>query len=156
LVEETRKVVSRRKPPKPPAPGVRKSRAGDLRNRKYVEGRVAGKSKLQAAKDAGFAESTARNAKQKIESNPDVQALFSQALENAGVTDALLAQRIREGLEANCVVRETQFANREVLVDFRERREMAELIVRLKGYLIEKRELSGHLTYEELLGGSYE
>jgi uncharacterized membrane-anchored protein len=43
------------------------------RQRKYVEGRVRGKTKTQAALEAGYAKSVARNAKDRIET-ADVHA----------------------------------------------------------------------------------
>ena len=97
----------------------------------------------------------AENAKQKIEAKPAVQALFTKMLEKAGATDALLARRVFEGLQANVVVRETLYANREVLVDFGERREMTELALKLKGHLIEKHELRMVRTLEEILEDSH-
>jgi hypothetical protein len=41
-----------------------------------------------------------------------------------------------------------------VLVDFRERREMLELVLRLKGYLTDKHEVRTERTLEEILKAS--
>src|SRR2546429_9776606 len=76
------------------------ARSATVKQRRYVAGRIAGKSKKQSAIDAGFAASTAANAKQKIDDKPGVQTLFAELLEHAGVTNPLLAQRIFEGLHA--------------------------------------------------------
>lgn len=97
-----------------------------------------------------------KNAGQKLDSKPGVKKLIDELLRKAGVTDELLGWRIREGLSANVVSRETLYAKREVLVDFSERREMAELALKLKGYLVEKHEVEGKLTLEDLLDGTHE
>jgi len=52
-------------------------------------------------------------------------------------------------------IKETAYAKREVLVDFRERREMVELVLRLKGYLTDKHEVWAERTLEEILEASY-
>lgn len=78
------------------------------------------------------------------------------ALEAAGATDELLARRVFEGLNADVVVRETLYANREVLIDFSERREMTELALKLRGHLIDKHELRMVRTLEEILEDSNE
>lgn len=80
--------------------------------------------------------------------------LFRKLLERAGASDAKLAQRINDGLDANTVVRETGYAEREVLVDFAERREMAELVLRVKGYLIDKHDVRVTRTLEDILEAS--
>jgi len=97
----------------------------------------------------------AKNAKQKIDEKPGVQKLFAELLEDAGVTNPLLARRVREGLEATVVQRATGYARREVFIDFSERREMLELVLKLKGLLVEKHEHSGRLTLEQLLEESH-
>jgi len=122
--------------------------------RKYVTGILSGKTKKQAALDAGYAPSTADNAKQKIE-RPAVRELFTDVLEKAGATDEKLAKRIAEGLDATVVARETKHASREVLIDFSERRETGELLTKLKGYLVQKLELRDK-TLEQILEDSNE
>ena len=99
----------------------------------------------------------AENAKQKIEQKPAVQQLFIHVLEQAGATDALLAKRVFEGLNA----RDTKFATYEgeitdsqEVIDYGERREMTELALKLKGHLIEKHELRMVRTLEEILEAS--
>jgi phage terminase small subunit len=146
---------ARRKASKPsPASGASPARPSapspHAKQRKYVAGLVAGKSKKQAALEAGYAPSTAENAKQKIDRRPGVQELFQDLLEDAGVTDKLLAQRIREGLNATIVSKETAHALREVLIDFAERREMVELAIKMKG-LMPADELHHKVTLEDLL-----
>lgn len=116
---------------------------------------VAGKTKRKAAKDAGYTASMGDKAKAKIEKKPAVQALFLKLLDEAGATDKLLARRMSEGLSATAVVRETAVAKREVLVDFKERREMSQLIGKIRGLIVDKVELDAGPTLAELLEESY-
>jgi hypothetical protein len=60
---------------------------------------------------------------------------MAEILHAAGITDELLAERICQGLNATIVSKKTAYARREVLVDYRERRKMVELVLRLKGEL---------------------
>ena len=128
------------------------------KQRKYVEGRLDGQSQAKAAKAAGFPRSQQRNPK-RIET-PEVRAAFADLLERAGVTDELLARRIFEGLNAMeskfwqprgvAVVKDAE-GNEEVsvdgsalirrdLVNYCERREMLEIVLKLTGKLVEKHE----------------
>jgi len=124
-----------------------------------VKGVLEGKTKKRAAQDAGYAKSTAENAKEKIESTPAVQSMFVTLLEQAGVSDALLAQRIKEGLSATDVKTanfEGKISDVEAFVAYAERRSMVELVLKLKGHLIDKHELRMTRTLEEILEGSHE
>jgi len=132
-------------------PGKRKAPDANPRQRQYVAGRLAGKSKKQAALDAGYGATTARHPKDKIERKPAVQGLFQELLEEAGVTNAVLARRLRDGLDASVVHHETKYSQREVHVDFSERREMSELVLRVKGLLIDKHQVQMVKTLEEIL-----
>ncbi len=139
------------KPPKTPVPPRAREATG--RQRQYVAGVMAGKTKLQAKREAGYRDNTKGK---EIEQRPAVAALFTKLMDQAGITDTLLARRIAQGLSANSVMRETQHADREVLIDFSERREMVELALKLKGHLIDTHEIRGSLTLEELLEGTHE
>lgn len=135
------------------------TRQASPKERRYVAGRVAGKSKRKAALDAGYTESMAENAKQKIDDKPAVQALFTQILDTAGVSDRLLAQRIYQGLHAmqtKTATHEGVISDHKNMVDFGERREMTELALKLKGHLIDKAEVRMVRTYEEILEASYD
>ena len=66
---------------------------------------------------------------------------MAEILHAAGITDELLAERICQGLNATIVSKKTAYARREVLVDYRERRKMVELVLRLKGELTNKHEI---------------
>jgi hypothetical protein len=95
-----------------------------LRQRKYVEGRARGKTKTQAALEAGYAKSVAQN-------------------ETADVHEAF-ARLIREGVPADTLVRllrETRVFTfrgkvRDTLqvINFAERRAYIELVMEYGGY----------------------
>jgi hypothetical protein len=63
---------------------------------------------------------------------------------------------MRGRLDATVLSKETAYAKREVLVNFTERREMRELILRFRGWLTDRHEISGRLTLEQLLSESHE
>jgi len=74
----------------------------DKRERKFVAGVAAGKPLRQAAKDAGYATSTAEKKAYKILRAPREQSFLTNSLEQAGITrrrslhpmvDALQARR---------------------------------------------------------------
>jgi hypothetical protein len=107
----------------------------NLRKRLYLQGIVAGKSKRQAALDAGYSDQTALKAKASIET-PDLQAAFARLVRQR-VPAHKLGQRIAEGLDAM----ETKFFhNKGVVTDSRdvvnytERREYAKLAATFGGY----------------------
>jgi phage terminase small subunit len=69
------------------------------RYERYVEGMMDGKTKKQAALDAGFTHNQAVSASRTIE-GPITQQLLYKILTNAGVSLERLAQKLSEGLEA--------------------------------------------------------
>ncbi len=100
----------------------------------------------------------AENAKQKIEQKPAVQQLFTHLLDAVGATDELLARRIYQGLHAmqtKTATHEGIITDRKNMVDFGERREMAELALKLRGHLIDKHEHRMVRSQEEILEESY-
>jgi hypothetical protein len=140
------------------SPEAPSAKSPSVKQRHYVKGRIAGKSKKQAALEAGYAKSTAENTKQKIDKKPEVQKLFEELLEEAGVSNPLLARRIYQGLHAM----ETKlYANKGIVLDrrnlvsFAERREMLELALKVKGLLVDKHEIDHHVTLEDLLDESH-
>lgn len=127
--------VRKKKSPIIPPTGKRRLTA---KQRKFIQGRLTGKSSARAARDAGYSESTARKANRDILRAPVVQSVLVQLMERAGVRDRKLAKRINEGLDAtytHCATYEGKFTDKLVLVDYPERREMVELALTLKGYL---------------------
>jgi hypothetical protein len=121
----------------------------DMRERKYIEGRLSGLSKTQAALDAGYTESMAANAAVKIESK-DVRRAF-QELAREAVPSEKIMQRLAEGLDAvrvKPVVREKKIIGTVEEPDYRERREYMELASRYGGRYIDRSEidLSGEVN----------
>jgi hypothetical protein len=101
----------------------------------YVEGRLAGKSKKQAALAAGFSESMASHATDKIETK-DVREAFA-ALIRETIPPERITKAISEGLDAM----ETKFFSSEGevrdsrdVIAWSERRQYAELAAEYGGY----------------------
>lgn len=101
----------------------------------YIEGRIAGKSKRQAALDAGYSTSMADHATDKIETR-DVREAFA-ALIRETVPPERIAKAISEGLDAM----ETKFFSSEGevkdsrdVIAWTERRQYAELAAEYGGY----------------------
>jgi phage terminase small subunit len=121
----------------------------DMRERRYIEGRLAGKSKTQAALDAGYTESMAAKAGDKIESK-DVRRAFQELARQAVPTEKIM-QRLAEGLDAvrlKPVVRDKKIIGTVEEPDYRERREYMELASRYGGRYIDRSEidLSGEVN----------
>lgn len=134
--------------PKKPQPSrAREVTALQLR---YVKGLVSGQTKEKAKREAGYSKNTKAKT---IESRPAVKELFTAVMHKAGISDELLARRIREGLDATVVARETKYSRREVLVDYSERREYSEFIAKLNGYVVDKHEIRDK-TLEDILEAS--
>lgn len=111
------------------------------RKRKYVAERAKGKSKMKAAKAAGFSDAMAAAAGAKIET-PDVRRAF-QLLIREKIPASKVAARLAEGLDAM----ETEFAKEKgMITDTRdviawsERREYLKLAAEYGGYFVPKQE----------------
>ena len=114
----------------------------EIRERKYIEGRLSGKSKMQAALDAGYTESMAAKAGDKIE-NKDVRRAF-QDLAREAIPAEKIMERLREGLDAvkvKAVVRNNKVIDTIEEPDYRERREYMELAARYGGRYVDRSEL---------------
>jgi hypothetical protein len=101
----------------------------------YVRGRIDGKSKKQAALDAGFSNTMAEHAADKIETK-DVREIFARFIREM-IPPEVVARTIAEGLVAT----ETKFFSHEGVVqdqrevaDWSERRQYAELAAEYGGY----------------------
>lgn len=101
----------------------------------YVQGRLEGKSKKQAARDAGFSETMANHAADKIETR-DVRQAFARLVREM-VPPEQIAKTIAEGMAAT----ETKFFSHEGVVQdqrevpaWSERRQYAELAAEYGGY----------------------
>jgi len=77
--------------PRPPS--------GQTRSERYVEGLMDGKSKAQAALDAGYSKSQASNPVERIE-GPITNALIRSSLAKAAINLDVLAWKVRSGLDA--------------------------------------------------------
>lgn len=71
------------------------------REQRLVQGVARGKSKAQAARDAGYAESTALKQASTILNRPLVRSVLTEALEEAGATMRKVVQPVVDALEAN-------------------------------------------------------
>jgi len=98
------------------------------RKRAYIQGRIEGKSKRQAALEAGFSESMANHATDKIETR-DVREAFTRLVRKM-VPSEQIAKTIAEGMAAT----ETKFfahegvvQDKREVIDWSERRQYAEL-----------------------------
>lgn len=101
----------------------------------YMQGRLDGKSKKQAALDAGFSKTMANHAADKIET-PDVRAAFARLVREM-IPPGQIAQVLSEGMAAT----ETKFFTHEGVVQdqrevpaWSERRQYAELAAEYGGY----------------------
>jgi hypothetical protein len=72
----------------------------DERERRFVKGVVKGKSKIQAAKDAGYSKSTAEKKSYAILQRPLVKSELTTALERARMTLKQIVQPIADALKA--------------------------------------------------------
>jgi hypothetical protein len=131
----------------------------NLRQRKFVEGKMKGKSSSQAARDAGYAESTARRADAQIANKPAVRKLLAELMEEAGLTDAKLVSKLSEGIDAKVVKlvqRDGKFTDARAFPDFKTRLDYLELGFRLKGHLTDKHEIVDKpRTLADILSGSF-
>lgn len=103
---------------------------------KYIAGLADGKTKKQAALDAGYSESMSRSAAQ-IET-PDVRAAFAEL-----VRERIPARKIVERINAGLDAKETKFFQSEGIVTdqrdviaWSERRQYAELAAEFGGYFV--------------------
>jgi hypothetical protein len=119
---------------------------------RFVRAKVCGMSSAQAARHAGYAESIARKPA-KITNSPAVRTALVELLEEAGVTDSMLAARIREGLDATdakFVTTRAGKTQRMDVVDFATRRSYLVMALKLKG-LLPRRNTEHRATLEEIL-----
>jgi hypothetical protein len=114
----------------------------DIRERLYVIARLGGKTKKEAALEAGYSESMAENALAKIESK-EVRLAFQHMARQAVPVEKILV-RLSEGLDASRV--RPVISGKEVIdtieePDYRERREYLVLAAKFGGYYVEKSEV---------------
>jgi len=112
----------------------------DPRQRKYLEHRAKGKTKLDSALAAGYSLHMARAAAVKVE-KPEVKEAFARLVRQY-VPAHRIAKRLQEGLDAM----ETKFFQKDGavtdsrdVVNFAERRAYAELAANIGGYIEESK-----------------
>jgi hypothetical protein len=141
------------KPPQTSAPRAKKQLT--IRQRRFIDGKFSGKSNSQAAREAGYSKSVVRHADRIISDSPNMHAAIVALLDAYGISDDFLAKRVAEGLDATVQLRTTLYDKARTLVNFKERREMLELVLRLKGYLVDRQHVRREKTLEEILDASY-
>ncbi|HET7208423.1 MAG TPA: hypothetical protein VFI95_17735 [Terriglobales bacterium] len=112
------------------------------KQRLYVEGVAAGKSRRRAALEAGYSLSSANNPSHNIERGR-VREVFAQLIRST-VPPELIVQRIREGLDAaeiKVFQHEGGVVYSKPLVNWSERRDYLELAARYGGYYVDRHEL---------------
>jgi hypothetical protein len=120
-----------------------KTTAKSPKRRRFVKGLIEGKSMRRAALDAGFTQSMADKAGEKI--FPNARAEFQDELSKA-VPIARLVARIAKGLDAKetkLASFEGSFEDSRDMIAWGERRHYAELAAKLLGFLVSKVELTG-------------
>jgi phage terminase small subunit len=117
---------------------IRQIEALSPRKRRYIAGRLLGKSKYSSARDAGYSRSVAKAAKAKIEIEDVTQAL--QSVLHDLVPIQHLARRLAEGLDATetetfLIRKDGEKSRYEHFekVNWAERRQYAALIAKLIG-----------------------
>ena len=129
-----------KRPKKAKLPGL------NLRQRKYVTGRLAGKSKKDSALGAGYSASMAKNAAAKIE-NVSVRRAF-QELARKAVPAGKILKRLKEGLDATWVHQDGKRGKTSEPY-YRERREYLVLAAKLGGWYIEKKDIEAEVKVDE-------
>jgi hypothetical protein len=134
--------------------------AAAIRRNKIVEAALAGKSLKEAAIDAGLSPKTAGSQAAQILKHPKVQEAFQEHL-NRIIPDDILSDKYHEIMFADKVIHynpETQ--EQAVAPDYPTQLRAADSVAKLKGHMIEKKEVSGpeggpirltEVTDEELL-----
>src|SRR5262249_29865626 len=123
------KAIVRKKAPR----RLKKVEALSIKERRYLANRLTGKTKHDAAVDAGFSEAIAHNAKAKIEDRPHVRAALEEAVRGA-VPISKFLRRLSEGLDATtvkAVAQDGQITDYVEVADYGERRGYLQLIAEL-------------------------
>ena len=103
-----------------------------------IQSLIKGSTETEALKIAGYSDSYIHSGKDNILHNPVMQKTFNTVLESAGVTDSLLADKIRSLIDA----KEVKFyAHQGIVTDEREvealsiQAQMVEFAAKLKGHV---------------------
>ena len=112
------------------------------RQRMYVNGIAAGRTKKEAAIAAGYSESSAKNAAAIIERGA-VKEAFQELIQQT-IPVEKITERLAEGLDAmetRCFVHEGGLIYSRPMVNFTERRHYLELAARYGGYYVDRQEI---------------
>lgn len=119
-------------------------KAAKMRRKMVMQGLIEGKTVKDAAISAGYSPKSAGQQGHEILSHPEAQQVFARVMEAKGLTDELLAQKIRDLLDAQ----ETKYFQKDgIVTDQREvaaletQRKTAELATKLKGHLKDRSEI---------------
>ncbi len=84
--------------------GRKRQRQASQRELRFAQGVAQGKTLVQAARDAGYSESTALKKSWKFLERPHLRNFLTEALERRALTPEMIAQPIIDGLKATQVV----------------------------------------------------
>jgi hypothetical protein len=104
----------------------------------YVDGMLDGKTKKQAALDAGYTQGMAHNVLRKIENKPRVKALIETALKEAGLDEKAIAAKMVEGMNATLVKTASEngvISDERTYPDYNARHKFLETVLGFKGVL---------------------
>jgi hypothetical protein len=123
------------------------------KKQKYVEGLTEGKTKVQAARDAGYSEAMARSASHNIETR-EVREAFAELMRKR-IRPEKIVQRIEEGMDAM----ETKFFQKDGKVEetkeviaWSERREYTAMAAEYGGYHVPPSRDEGRSGMQILIG----
>lgn len=105
----------------------------NLRLKKYKQNRLKGMNQYNAARAAGYSETTARTKNHKLEKSIKVDMI--DLLDQVGLTDKALAEHIQEGLYESV---KPYGKDGDEGPDWAARHKYCETILKLKGKLVEK------------------
>ncbi len=98
-----------------------------------------GNSKYQNALNAGYTETMAKHVKEKIED--EIKDPLAVAFKKAGITDELLAGKVKEGMYADLVKiasHEGKIKDEKSYTDYETRRKYVEMVYKLKGDFVDR------------------
>ena len=119
------------------------------REQLVVRGLLEGKTQSQALLDAGYSQSMAMKQQKKVIGRARVQKALAAALEDFGIDASMLAQTIREGLEAVRVVSSGPGRPAVEMPDYNVRHKYLQTALELRGDYPDKTIHQVEESYEE-------
>ena len=121
----------------------------DDKDRKVVKALSQGKDDKEALKSAGYSDSYIKNEGRKLIAKPVIQSALQTILDNSGVTDNFLAEKLKEGLDATKIHGTSDdFIE---IKDYAVRHKYLETGLKLKGHLDKKVDIVHHKSHEDQL-----